>query len=130
MLVMLAVGAASVALRVAQLDAAPFAEWAEQSRHVEVEGVLASDPEFVDRASFGAADTRQVRVELMVREARSGAEAIALRTPVLAVGGGSGWEDLRLGDRVSLAGSLRPAPSARPLAAYLFTDDASRAPGR
>jgi competence protein ComEC len=124
MLVMLAVGAASMALRVAQLDAAPFVDWAEQSRHVDVEAVLTSDPELVDRASFGAADARQVRVELMVRKARSGGEAIALRTPVLAVGEGAGWEDLRLGDRVRLAGSLRPAPSTSPLAAYLFTDDA------
>lgn len=119
-LVLLALGAASVAVRVAQLEAEPLAHWAEQSRHVEVVGTLTTDPVLSLRGSFGGMDALQVRVDLRVGRVTSGPENIEARAPVLVIGSATGWEDLRLGDHVGVSGVLRPAPRSRPLAALLL----------
>lgn len=117
---LLALGAASVAVRVAQLDADPLAQWADQSRHVEVVGTLTTDPVLAPRSSFGGMDALQLRVDLRVGRVTSGPENIEMRAAVLVIGSATGWEDLRLGDQVGVSGVLRPAPPSRPIAALLL----------
>lgn len=119
-LVLFAVGALSISLRVTALHAEPLTEWVSQHRHVVVVGVLTADPDVVVRQTFGGGDTRQVRVELRAEQIRSGTTSLQVRAPLLVVGDASGWQDLRLGDRVATEGSLQPAPAARPLTAVLF----------
>ena len=121
-LVLCAVSAASMAARVTQLDADPIAEWAASGRHVTITGALTSDPSFAVRPGFGGTETDQVTAQLRAEVATAGSETVDVRVPVLVIGSGSGWHDVRLGDTVEISGQLRPASRADPLAALLFTD--------
>ena len=57
----------------------------------------------------------QVRVEVRAEQVVSGDDLGGdARSPVLVVGDGEGWQDVRFGDTVSFSGSLRPAPDTRP----------------
>ena len=118
------VGAASMSLRVLHLDAAPLSTWAVEQRRVDLTGVVTADPEFVQRQSFGGGDALQVRVELRAERVETSGHSVDVRSPVLIVGDGDGWEDVRFGETVSVTGSLRPAPTTRPLAAFVFSSGA------
>lgn len=118
------VGAASMTLRVMHLDAGQLPTWAAEHRRVDITGVVTADPEFGQRQSFGGGDGLQVRVELRAERVVSAGDAVDVRLPVLVVGDGEGWQDIRFGDTVSLSGSLRPAPQTRPLAGFVFASDA------
>jgi competence protein ComEC len=93
-----ALSASSVAFRVAQLQAGPLVEWVAAERHVSVTAVLTTDPSFATRSGFGGTNAKQVRVELRAERVTAGIEQADVRTPVLAIGDGEGWQDLRLGD--------------------------------
>ena len=129
---MLMISALSMAFRVAHLEADPLASWAESERHVTATGVLISDPTFVSIPGFGGAGSRQVRVEVRVEHLVAGNEHADLRTPVLVLGDGSGWEELRWGDTVEISGSLAPTRHVEPVGAVLFSNSTpsleSRAP--
>ncbi|MEO8107716.1 MAG: ComEC/Rec2 family competence protein, partial [Actinomycetes bacterium] len=119
-LLLVAVGLASMALRVAQRDAGLLPIWADEGRNVGITGVVVTDPEFTERQTFGGAGDTQVRVTVRAEYVVSGREAIDARVAVLAVGDGAGWQDARWGDTVSFTGSLRPGDRTRPVAAVVF----------
>ena len=100
-----------MSLRVLHLDAGPLSTWAAEQRRVDLTGVVTADPEFVQRQSFGGGDAQQVRVELRAERVESSGDSVDVRSPVLVVGDGDGWEDVRFGETVSVSGSLRPAPT-------------------
>ncbi len=114
------VGVTSISLRVVNLHSDPMSTWAAEHRSVNITGVVTADPEFERRQSFGSGDQLQVRVELRAERLASAGDWIDVRSPVLVVGDGDGWQDIRFGETVSLSGSLRPAPGTRPLAAFVF----------
>jgi competence protein ComEC len=118
---MVALGAASMALRVASLDAAPLADWAAAKRAVVAHGVLTRDPETTERTGFGGS-TRQVTVTVRAESVTAGTEQADVRAPLLVIGDASGWESLRLGDQVEIGGTLAAASQTEPVAAVLFTD--------
>ncbi|MCZ3388870.1 MAG: ComEC/Rec2 family competence protein, partial [Actinomycetia bacterium] len=118
------VGVTSMSLRVIHLQAGPVSSWATEQRSVEITGVVTADPEFERRQSFGSGDQLQVRVELRAERVASAGDSVDVRSPVLVVGDGDGWEDIRFGETVSVSGSLRAAPETRPLAAFVFASNA------
>lgn len=114
------VGATSMSLRVMQLEAGLPSTWASEHRYVRITGVVTADPEFEQRQSFGSGDQLQVRVELRAERVVSGRDEVDVRSPVLLVGDGQGWQEIRFGETVSVSGSLRPVAKTQPLAAFVF----------
>lgn len=128
-LALVAVGLASMALRVAHRDAGVLPMWADQGRAVTVTGVVTTDPEFKRRQSFGGSGDTQVRVTVRAEQVASGREAADVRVAVLVVGDGQGWHGVRWGDSVSIDGSLRPADKTRPVAAIVFASTPPQSEG-
>jgi competence protein ComEC len=125
---LLAVSAASIAVRVTQMDAEPFAAWVTSGRHVLITGVLMDDPTFSDRPGFVGGSGQQVVVHVRVEVAAAGTAELSMRTPVLVVGDASGWQNLHFGDSVEVSGSLHPAAHSEPIGALLFSDDEAESP--
>ncbi len=119
-LALVAIGMASMAMRVAQRDAGVLPTWADQGRTVTVTGVVTTDPEFKERQSFGGSGDTQVRLTVRAEQVASGREAVDARVALLVVGDGEGWHAIRWGDSVSFDGSLRPGDQTRPVAAIVF----------
>ena len=111
---------ASMAVRLAQLDAAPLSDWADAGRYVTVSGSLAADPDISTRPGFAGESAQQVRVQLRTYRVTAATDTVSVRAPVLVIGQASGWEDLRLGDKVEVDGALAPADPVDPLAAVLL----------
>ena len=128
-LALVAVGIASMAIRVAQRDAGVVPTWADQGRTVTVTGVVTTDPEFKERQSFGGSDDTQVRVTVRAEQVASGREVVDARVALLVVGDGEGWHAIRWGDSVSFDGSLRPGDQTRPVAAIVFASTPPQSEG-
>ncbi|HEX5016648.1 MAG TPA: ComEC/Rec2 family competence protein [Actinomycetes bacterium] len=124
-LILGAVSAASMAFRIAQLDADPIATWAEDHRHVVASGTLTEDPSFETQPGFSGLSERVV-VEVRVEHMTSGTQSVRVRAPLLVIGSAQGWHDLRVGDTVEVEGALRPRERTEPVAAILFTSDEVR----
>jgi competence protein ComEC len=117
--------AASMSLRVVQLDLGPLPDLATQQAHVEITGVITQDPAFEDRLTFGGTSDRQVRVVIRAEQLSFGVQRSNIRDPVLVIGDATGWEDLHVGDSITTSGQLQTADQSSPLAAVLFADDVS-----
>jgi competence protein ComEC len=117
-LLLAALGATSMALRLAALHADPFEEWAQQQRQVAITGVLIADPTFERRSGSVTGSQTRVVVPLRAERVVSGASVLELRTPVLVLGDAEGWQRLGFGQSVQVSGSLRTADGR--FAAVLF----------
>jgi competence protein ComEC len=94
---------------------------ADDARSVVVTATLTADPDWTDRLGFGSTPQRQVRVEVRATHLVSPEGSWDVRTPLLVMGDGNGWEEIRLGATVRLRGVLQPEQGVRPIAAMLFT---------
>ena len=119
--VLLGLSFCSMAFRLDQLHAEPFAEWVADGRFVKVDATLTSDPQLKARPGFGSGRGEQVSVHLRLLRVQSGSAVLDLRTPILLVGDGSGWDELRFGDSVQVSGALSAADDTEPIAGLLFS---------
>jgi hypothetical protein len=124
-IVVVVLAAASMTIRVVQLDLGPVAALATQQAHVEISGVITQDPTFEDRLTFGGTSDRQVRVIIRAEQVSFGTQQSSIRDPILVIGDAAGWEDLHVGDNINTSGQLRNADQNSPLAAVLFADAVS-----
>ncbi|MFZ0323764.1 MAG: ComEC/Rec2 family competence protein [Actinomycetes bacterium] len=116
-LLMLAAGCTTSAVRLAALAAGPWRTLAEQGSTARLVGAVTGDPR-AGHAGWGGQPSYSVSVR--VEEVASGVSRWQVRSPVVVVGSGPGWGGLSPGQTIELSGRVRSLPGTSGLSALVF----------